>query len=338
MRIDMPYFLGADLGGTKTHIVIADETGSVIGFGQVGPGNHQSVGFEGMLHNLQSGVKLALKAGGFPVEQISGACFGIAGYDWPTEKPQMRGVIDQLGLACSYRMVNDAILPLVAGASEGWGISLISGTGCNCRGWDPRNRREGRVTGYGYLLGEFAGATELVWRAMQLVANEWTRRGPATALSRVMIEYAGAKDLADLLEGYSKGIHHIDQHATPLIFEVARQGDPVARELIHWAGVELGEMAKSVIRQLGFEGLEFDVVLAGSMFDGGPMLIEPLFKTITQLAPGARLVRLAVPPVIGAVILGMEEAGLVITPDVRCKLTDTLKITAAGNTTASLYG
>jgi hypothetical protein len=65
-----------------------------------------------------------------------------------------------------------------------------------------------------------------------------------------------------------------------------------------------------VIRQLEFEGLDFDVVLIGGMFDGGPLLIEPMRQTILALAPGARLVRLTVPPVIGAVLLGMEQAGL----------------------------
>jgi len=84
----------------------------------------------------------------------------------------------------------------------------------------------------------------------------------------------------------------------------------VANELIHWAGYELGELATCVIRQLEFEALEFDVVLVGSMFDGGLLLIEPMRQTIHALAPGARLVRLTVPPVIGAVLLGMEQAGM----------------------------
>jgi len=68
-------------------------------------------------------------------------------------------------------------------------------------------------------------------------------------------------------------------------------------------------MANAVIRQLGFEGLEFDVVLVGSMFEGGSLLIEPMQQTIHSLAPGARLLRLTVTPVIGAVLLGMQAAG-----------------------------
>jgi hypothetical protein len=46
------------------------------------------------------------------------------------------------------------------------------------------------------------------------------------------------------------------------------------------------------------------------MFDSGLRLIEPMRQTIQALAAGARLVRLTAPPVVGAVLLGMEQAGL----------------------------
>jgi hypothetical protein len=53
------------------------------------------------------------------------------------------------------------------------------------------------------------------------------------------------------------------------------------------------------------------------MFEGGPLLIEPMRATIHNRAPQARLVRLNVPPVIGAAILGMEAAGSPVTPAIR---------------------
>jgi N-acetylglucosamine kinase-like BadF-type ATPase len=145
----MRYFLGVDLGGTKTHVVLADEAGCVVGFAQSGPGNHQSIGYPAMLRTLQQGLGKALAVSGIPVHAISGAGFGIAGYDWPSQKPDMFQVIDQLGLSCPIGIVNDAVPALIAGAAEGWGVALVSGTGCNCRGRDREHKREGRVTGYG---------------------------------------------------------------------------------------------------------------------------------------------------------------------------------------------
>ena len=69
-----------------------------------------------------------------------------------------------------------------------------------------------------------------------------------------------------------------------------------------------------VIRQLGFESLSFEVVLAGSFFHGSSLLAETMRETIHPLAPGARLVQLHVPPVVGAVVLGMEQGGVMLSP------------------------
>ena len=102
--------------------------------------------------------------------------------------------------------------------------------------------------------------------------------------------------------------------AAPLVFRVAAEGDEVAQGLILWAGRELADMAVGVIRQLGLESLSFEVVLAGSFFNGSPVLAEVMRETIHSIAPGASLVRLHVPPVVGAVVLGMEQGGIKPSP------------------------
>ena len=81
----MRYYLGADLGATKTHTLIVDETGRALGFGESGPGNHESVGYDGMFQSMHSGMEQALRAAGLKKEDITGAGFGVAGYDWPSE-------------------------------------------------------------------------------------------------------------------------------------------------------------------------------------------------------------------------------------------------------------
>lgn len=317
----MPYFIGGDLGGTKTHMVIVDESGQVRGFGESGSGNHQTVGYEGMYLSMRESLDQALQMAGVAVRAVAGSGFGIGGYDWPSEGEKMTATIRRLGLETPIKFVNDAVPGLVAGATDGWGVAVVSGTGCNCYGLDKTHTREGRVTGYGTLMGEGAGGTELMFRCMQLVGYAWTKRGPMTALCDAMIKYAGAKNLEDLLEGYTEGRFHIGADAAPLVFEAARQGDAVAHELIHWAGCELGEMACAVIRQLEIEDLAFDVVLTGGMFKGGALLIEPLQATIHKLSPKARLVRLSVPPVMGAALIGMEIGGSRITPAIRARMT-----------------
>jgi N-acetylglucosamine kinase-like BadF-type ATPase len=313
----MAYYLGADLGATKTHTLITDELGRAVGFGESGPGNHESVGYDGMFQSMHNGMEQALRAAGLKKEDITGAGFGVAGYDWSSEYEATASVIDRLGFKAPYKFVNDSVPGLVAGSEEGWGVVVVSGTGSNCRGWDREHKREGRVTGHGVLMGEGAGGTELMHRCMQIIGYSWTKRLPKTALADAIVAHVGAKDLEDLMRGYTTYEYHVGAEAARIVFRVAEEGDDVARDLIHWAGCELGEMANAVIRQLEFENFEFDVVMTGSMFDGGMRLIEPMHQTILKVAPKARLVRLNVPPVIGTVMLGMEAAALPVTPQIR---------------------
>lgn len=320
----MKYFLGADLGATKTHMLIVDETGTALGLGESGPGNHETVGYDGMYASMHAALEQALAASGVTKAKIAGAGFGVAGYDWMSEYEITRQTIERLGLEAPFRFVNDTVPGLVAGSDEGWGVVVVSGTGSNCRGWDREHKREGRVTGHGVMMGEGAGGSELMFRCMQLVGYSWSRRGPGTRLAGALIEYAGAKDLEDLLRGYTTYEYQIGAEAAPIVFRVAEEGDQVAHELIEWGGRELGEMANAVIRQLEFENLEFDVVMTGSMFNGGTRLIDPMKATIHREAPGARFVRLNTPPVLGAVLIGMEAAGFAISPGSRKMMTDTI--------------
>jgi N-acetylglucosamine kinase-like BadF-type ATPase len=303
------YFLGIDIGGTKSHALVADQLGRAVGFGEGGPGNYEGVGWEGLRRTLRTITEQALAAAGVSREQIAGAGFGVAGYDWPGEWEPTRQAIDALDLNAPYEFVNDAVVGLLAGASQGWGVVIVAGTSNNCRGRD-RQGREGRITGCGPRFGEYGGAVELVMRAVQVVTLAWSKRGPATRLTEAFIELTGAANVLDLLEGLALDRYYLSAAAAPLIFQVAAGGDAVAQELIRWAGRELGDLAVGVIRQLGFEKLAFEVVLSGSLYDGGPMLTDALRETIHAVAPGARLVRLTAPPVVGGVLLGMEQVGM----------------------------
>jgi N-acetylglucosamine kinase-like BadF-type ATPase len=320
------YFLGVDIGSSKTHAIVGNEAGEVLGFGSAGAGNHEVVGYEGLERALGAATKQACAHAKLLPEQISGAGFGIAGYDWPSERERTLEAIGTIGVKARVEAVNDAVLGLLAGSQEGWGVTVISGTGCNCWGWNRSRTRVGRMTGNGISMGEYGGASELVFKAIQAVAYDWTKRGPATMLSQTFIEFVGAKDFDDLMDGLNTDRYTIEASAAPLVFETARKGDAAAIETIRWIGDELGEMVNAVIRQLEFERLEFDLVMVGSTFRGGSLLIDGMRYKVHKNAPGARLVYLEHPSVMGAMLLGMEQCGINQTPSIRQRLMETLKV------------
>jgi N-acetylglucosamine kinase-like BadF-type ATPase len=185
------------------------------------------------------------------------------------------------------------------------------------------------VTGNGPMFAEYGGASELMWKARSAVAAEYTCRGPTTALSEAFVRIAGARSLEDLLEGLSQGHYRIGAEHAPLVFRLAEAGDAVSEECIAWAGRELGSLACGVIRQIDIAHLAFEVVLVGSLYNGGERLIGPMRDTIHELAPGATLVKLPARPVAGAVLLGMAQAGLTATA-VRATLIESTRAHLAG--------
>jgi N-acetylglucosamine kinase-like BadF-type ATPase len=306
----LKYFLGVDAGGTKTHALIADQNGQVIGFGQAGPGNWEIVGLDGLTDSLEKAISLALNESSLSISHITSCGMGLAGYDWTSQRSKILEAINPIGLKCQLEIVNDATLGIFAGATEGWGISVVSGTGCNCRGWSKDLKREGRVVGGGsYWSGEFAGGYDIVARAMRAITFEWNKRGPATTLSTAFLQITGAKNIDDLIEGVYVERYKFSPEMILLVFRVAAQGDNEALNVLNWAGDELGQLACGVIRQLQIEQEAFEVVLIGSLFDGHPLMQESLGKSIHNLAPDAILVRLNAPPVCGGVILGMQING-----------------------------
>jgi N-acetylglucosamine kinase-like BadF-type ATPase len=303
------YYLGIDVGGTKSHALIADEQGQAVGFGESGPGNWESVGWEGTHAVLDAIIAQAASQAGVKRSDIAAAGFGIAGYDWPEDRQLHVDIIrDLLGPDLPFELVNDAFIGLWAGTDAGWGVAVTAGTSCNCYGRNAQGEI-GRVVGSS-RFGEYAGAQELVDWAVQAIARDWSLRGPPTRLSDRFVAETGASDVADLLAGLMRGRYVLSASSAPIVFSVAGEGDDVALDLVRRAGRELGNLAVGVSRQIGITGLAFDVVLSGSFYNGSPLIQETMADTIHAVAPKARLVRLQALPVVGAVLLGMEQVGL----------------------------
>jgi N-acetylglucosamine kinase-like BadF-type ATPase len=303
----MKYFLGVDVGSSKTHAVIADETGQCVGFGKAWCGNHQVVGYEGFENVLKESFEGVMKMSGVDNAQVVGAGFGVSGYDFPSDRDAHLQAISTLGLTCPVEIVNDGLIGLFAGATNGIGVNVTAGSSNNCRG---RNKagKEGRIVGNGEAFGELGGAVEIVQRGLKMVNYAWIKRIPPTALTKIYIEAAGAKDEMDLMEGLSNEQYHLFPFLALEIIKAANDGDTAACEILHWAGEELGWLAVSVARQIEMENDEVEIVLSGSVFEAGGIISKPMRELVLKHCPKAKLLRLDGPPVVGAVLLGMELA------------------------------
>jgi N-acetylglucosamine kinase-like BadF-type ATPase len=304
----MKYFLGIDVGSSKTHALIVDETGQCVGFGKAGGGNHQNVGYDGLKNVLTKSFHGALSTSGVDKAHLAGAGFGVAGYDFPSDRESHLQATAALELSCPSEVVNDGWNGLLAGATRGIGVNVTAGSSNNCRGRN-KNGKEGRIVGNGPTFGEYGGGIEIAARALQVVNHAWIKRIAPTRLTGILLDYTGAKDELELMEGFSNDYFHLAPFLATEVMRAAKEGDSAAHDIVEWAGEELGWLAVAVARQIEMQDEEVDIIQSGSVFDAGDIIVEPMRYIVSKHCPHAKLIRLDGPPVVGAVILGMEQAG-----------------------------
>jgi len=320
---EKPYLLGVDTGSSKTHALISDMSGRIIGFGESGCGNYEVVGADGFVEAVHDAVNNALSFAGVSKSEIDSMGFGFSGYDWSSEAPIMVKAIRSLQINRPYQFVNDVMLGLIAGSTEGWGVAADAGTGNNIIGRD-KSGKIGRITGNSILFGEFGGASEMIWRAMLSVTYAWSKRGPETRLTQLFIDHARVESEFELIEALDMEKIQLDPGLATNIIQLAHEGDLQAQETVKFSANELALNVNAVIRQLRFETIEFEVVMMGSVFKAGDIYIRPFQETILKFAPQANFVRLSVPPVVGSVLLAAEALSLPTRP-IRNTLTQSIK-------------
>jgi N-acetylglucosamine kinase-like BadF-type ATPase len=307
--------LGIDGGASKTHSVLVDEEGCVRGVGRAGCSNWETVGLDGAQMALDQVVHEAVANAGIPRESIAASGYGLAGVDWPSDRERLKPVIAALGLNGPYEMVNDAFLPLRAGTVDGVGLGAIAGSGATVVG---RNRagQTARSFGAGYPFTDWGGAWDIAREAVHVVASAYQGLGPETALTGKMLAATGCTDVADLMEKLMRWQVQVGGEFAPQVFQAAREGDTVAQSIVRRAGKTIGANAIVVARRLGMLDTSFDLVVAGGVFSSRSSLLrDSLLKTVHAQAPQAKWVHWQAPPVVGALLLGLDLLDLATSPD-----------------------
>jgi N-acetylglucosamine kinase-like BadF-type ATPase len=244
------------------------------------------------------------------VSDLSGAGYGLAGLDWPSDEQRLLPLVHRLGVPGPQVLVNDAYVALHAGTDDGRGVAVIAGTGATVAG---RNRRgeQFRTLGLGEAWGDFGGAGDVLAQATRAMVYAYTGRGPATTLTERFCAALGARDVLDLAERVTRGqVARLDRGLVRQVFDVAAAGDPVARDILIHAGQEQARNVIAVAQRLGMLAEPFDLVLAGGLFrDGSALYRDALIAYVRERAPAMRPASLLGAPVVGGVLLAMRAAG-----------------------------
>ncbi|MCK5863011.1 MAG: hypothetical protein KAH38_11025 [Candidatus Hydrogenedentes bacterium] len=305
----MTYYLGLDVGGTKTFALAGDDRGTVLGFGRAGAGNYECYGVPAAYIEIKKAIEGALETAGLTLDQIAGIGMGVSGADLPEDYVMLEKELFTPLLGNMPRVFrNDSMGGLRGGTKDPFGIVIACGTGCVCAGVNHTGK-EMRVGGISEEFGDMVSGSSIGTEGLKAV---WRSRdgitGP-TLLTQKFVERSGCPDAETLFhEMYYNRITCEDlQPMAKLVFDAAYEGDSLANDILEWGGRYLGEMVVGVARHLDMFQDTFDVVMTGSVFKGkSPVLMDAMTTCIHRNCPNARPVRALYEPVVGALLLGVE--------------------------------
>lgn len=299
-----PLVIGIDAGGTKTEAVLADGLGEVLARARRGGANlaaHGELAVEKTLHDV--------------IDEVLGddrrpdvICLGIAGVDRPDDDAVIRGIMRRIGARTRVLVTNDALIALVAGAGLGPGVVVIAGTGSIAYGRDAAGEAA-RAGGWGYILADEGSGFWIGRQALRAVVRAADGRGPATALTPLVLEFFGVVRAEQLVpEVYRHYLKPSDIARCAGLVERARvEGDAVAARIASEAADELSAAVHSVVGQLQLTG-RFPVVMAGGAFHAVPWMQDALRARLADVAQAGDVGLLTTDPAIGAVRLALAEA------------------------------
>ncbi|MFE6908114.1 N-acetylglucosamine kinase [Streptomyces erythrochromogenes] len=313
-RAALPPVLAVDAGNSKTDVALIGPDGSVLATGQAGGFQPPRTGVAAAVDVLAEALASAgVPAGGSgPVAGHVSAC--LANADFPVEERRLAEEIERRGWGRTTAVHNDTFALLRAGlppGAEPRGVAVVCGAGINCVGMTP-DGRTARFPAVGRISGDWGGGGGLAEEALWFAARAEDGRGAPTELARALPARLGHDSMASLIEALHLGDVPVARRheLTPVLFEVAAAGDPVALSLVHRQADEVVAMAVVALDRLGLLDAQVPVVLGGGVLAARhPALDERIAARLAERAPRARITVVTAPPVLGAGLLGLDALG-----------------------------
>ncbi len=330
MTTQLPAVLAVDGGNSKADVALVAEDGSLLATA-TGPGLRSFYAHPAWLEDLAGLVASVQQQAGLtgqPVAAHLSAC--VANADLPEEEEALAAALAGRGWTTTVAAANDTFAVLRAGLdgtaladadAAPWGVAVTCGAGINCVGVAPGGQTT-RFLSLGAISGDWGGGHGLGIAALWHAVRAEDGRGPATALTGAVSAHFGVRTATEVTLGIHLG--KFKEYAltglAPVLLAVARDGDPVAVRLVRKQAAEIAVMALTAMGRLGLAGLATPVVLGGGLLMArDPLLTAAVTEGIAAGAPHATVRVVDVPPIAGAALLGLDQAGLAATAEPRLR-------------------
>ncbi|MFF0447543.1 N-acetylglucosamine kinase [Streptomyces sp. NPDC004609] len=316
--------LAIDAGNSKTDVAFVDRDGSILASAR---GRHgfqpPKVGVEAAIDALAATVDEALclaRAQGRPIDGAEHVSACLANVDLPVEERELTAALAARGWGRTTDVRNDTFAILRAGLDEPRGVAVVCGAGINCVGMLP-DGRTARFPAIGKISGDWGGGQGLAEESLWHAARAEDGRGEPTALARTLPGHFGLDSMYALIEALHRGgIPYARTHElTPVLFATSAAGDAVARSLVRRLAEEVVSMSTVALSRLDLLDEEAPVLLGGSVLAARhPELDAQITALLAAKAPKASAEVVTAPPVLGAILLGLDHTGA--PPESRARL------------------
>lgn len=297
--------LALDGGNSKTDILLVHEDGTVITRTRSGPFIPHLVGAAQAIDLLAPDIERALlSAPGQHVTLITGY---LANADLPIHEERIAEAIASHGWSDRVLVENDTLAMLRTGTEAGHGVAVVCGAGINCVGVGEDGERA-RFPALGRITGDWGGGLGISKEVLWYTSRAHDGRGDPTSLSQAVAEHFGLPDAAAVAEAmHLRTIDYDRMHEiVPLLFREARNGDAIARTIVHRQAVEIALLVTNALERLGLTAGTPEVVLGGGMLTSGEaLLVDVVIERIREVAPGARISIVSDDPILGSALLGL---------------------------------
>lgn len=320
----MEYILGIDQGGSKTHAVLSDGEGRILGMGKSYGACHSSSSLEYAMGAILEASDQALGACGVTRKDIGVVVGGLTGIDWDYEAALLEKSLREPFSSADVQVVNDSIIAMRAATRRDRCGILCAGSGLNCA---VQNMEECFAYGF-YIPDEYQGGCSLGKKAVQSVFDSHMGLLPETTLTERILDYFHADTVDKLLFMRVKGrIENNDYLNLPIIIEEeACAGDLVAADIWKNYGNVIAGFLVARIKKMGIADQDVDIVLSGSIFKCKFQEFQRTVKEeILRNVPNANIIEARYEPVMGAVTMALQRIHGKLAEDIYDNIEETSK-------------
>lgn len=289
--------VGVDAGGTSTDVLVSRD-GAVVGEASAGGANATTLGIDDAADVILRAMREALH--GLKPDAVH---VGAAGAGREKVAAELQALIGSAFPHARVAVGGDAAIALRAALPEGDGAVLIAGTGSIA--YAEHGTLCVRAGGLGPLAGDEGSAYAIGLAAIKLYGRVLDGRAQRDETADLAARALAAPDRAAFLAAlYDRNLApaEVAALAQPII-AFAGKGNRASTKIVQQAALDLGDLAKSVLRAAGLLEASPPIALAGGLLRENSLLSFLLESRLTGDIPGATIVKGGEPPVRGALRL-----------------------------------